>query len=161
MLHLSIFLHYYLLYFLLNLFCCLCNICAAIFLSFSYPLLSTIWSYFSAIHSVWGATKEPRNQKSITLSGGEYRCLLCCYHSFPLLTILFHFFLSLNLLIYPHLSLFFYLSPKCTNLHSPSITLSLREYFSFFGYVAISYASKSWEKSTWILCLHSSNIQYL
>lgn len=74
-------------------FCCICfgvySVFGAQFFSFFYPLLSTIWSYFRASHSVWGATKEPEAWNRLLSQGRVYRYLLCWYHSFPLLTILF------------------------------------------------------------------------
>lgn len=51
-----------------------------------------------------------------SLRQGEYRHLLCRYHTFPLLTILFSLYVPLNLLIYPHLyrdifHIIYFLSP--------------------------------------------------
>lgn len=111
-------------------FCCICfgvySVFGALFFSFFYPLLSTIWSYFRASHSVWGATKEPEAWNRLLSQGRVYRYLLCWYHSFPLLTILFPSFSvskPVNLATSP--SFFFYLSPKCSLTSCPLLLLFL------------------------------------
>lgn len=91
-----------------------------------YPLLSTIWSYFSASHSVWGATKEPEAWNRLLSQGRVYRYLLCWYHSFPLLTILFpSFSVSKPVNLATSLSVFF-ISPQ--NVLWPPVPF----YYSFF-----------------------------
>lgn len=86
-------------------------LCCSLLSCLSYLFLSALWSYFSATHPVWGATKEPGSLKSITLSGGEYRHLSLLVSPSSITDNPFSLsFLSLSLLIYPHLcfSIFYF-----------------------------------------------------